>query len=209
MLLKRWSVVCLLAFGAVRVGGKGVFLGTSDRHQSLAASNDRQSNLLFELEVAIGRDHRLATERRVARLEEAMRPTFNALPKDGMGRLGASGIRYMLHRLFVQRHGCFVNGLKTNGDAWNSSSPTDLIGTHVGQDAQGVFDKQLNTHGFDLHHAAVLAATLENFVHVESVERLQVAYKLHNLSPNDNNASEQMVARAMKTYTLMYVLQKN
>merc|ERR1719240_2272170 len=121
-----------------------------------------------------------------------MRPIFNALPKDESGRLGASGVRYMLHRLFVQRHGWFVNGLEADGDAWNSSSPTDLIGTHVGQDAQGVFDKQLNTHGFDLHHAAVLAATLENFVHVESVERLEAVYKLYQLSSSDGNASEEM-----------------
>jgi len=201
--------VILAAICPASVVSKGVFLGTSDRHHSLGPGHEGQSDLLHDLEIAIGHDHRFATERRVSRLEEAMRPTFNALPKDESGRLGGSGVRYMLHRLFVQRHGWFVNALETNGDAWNSSSPTDMIGAYVGQEVQGVFDKQLNTHGFDLHHAAVLAATLENFVHVESIERLQAAYRLVGLSPGDSNASEAMVTNAMKTYTLMYVLQKN
>merc|ERR1719284_1608296 len=203
------SIMMLVTICPVSVLSKGVFLGTSDRHHSLIPGHDGQSDLLHELETAIGRDHRFATERRVTRLEDAMRQTFNALPKDKSGRLGGSGVRYMLHRLFVQRHGWFVNGLETNGDAWNSSSPTDMIGAHVGLDVQGVFDKQLDKEGFDLHHAAVLAATLENFVHVEAIERLQAAYKLAGLSPDATNVSEAMVADAMKTYMLMYVLQKN
>merc|ERR1719333_1637926 len=113
--------------------------------------NHTQTDLLQELEAAIGLDHRIATERRVSRLEEAMRPTFNALPKDKSGRLDGTGVRYMLHRLFVQRHGWFVNGLETNGEAWNSSSPTNMVGHLAGAHAQGVFDNHLNTRGFDLH----------------------------------------------------------
>merc|ERR1719454_1007072 len=142
-----WSLMISIAVCPARVVSKGVFLGTSDRHHSLAPGSGGQNDLLHELEVAIGHDHRFATERRVSRLEDAMRPTFDALPKDESGRLGGSGVRYLLHRLFVQRHGWFVNGLEINGDAWNSSSPTDMIGTHVGRDVQSVFDKQPDKEG--------------------------------------------------------------
>merc|ERR1719387_1118631 len=66
------------------------FLATRDAEQlSSSLSKGDRVNLLYELEANAGRDHRVATERRVARLEETMRPTFDALPKDESGRLGA------------------------------------------------------------------------------------------------------------------------
>ena len=34
---------------------------------------------------------------------------------------GFDGVRYVLQRLFVQRHGRFANSLDTADDAWNSS----------------------------------------------------------------------------------------
>jgi len=208
--MARFSFACIIAVslpGAFANGG--MFLGTSEQHRNIVVGDGDSLNLLRELEIAVGADHRAATEKRVARLEEAMRPIFTALPKDKAGRLSASGVRYMLHRLFVQRHGWFVRGLDLAGQSYNSTSPTSMIGTHVGEDAQQVFDNQLDKSGFDLHHAAVLAATLENFVHVECIQRLEVAYKLTGISPDDEQVSEADIMRAMDTYMLMYVLDKN
>lgn len=200
-----------LAVAPVVSAGGGMFLGTNEQHRSgaghLMAYTSGSGNLLQDLETAMGADHRASTERRVARLEEAMRPIFSAMPKNSAGRLSASAARYMLHRVFVQRHGWFVKGLDLAGQSWNSSSPTDIINgvDHV----QKVFDDRLEADGFDLHHAAVLAATLENFVHMECLERLQSAYKLTGISPDDDNVPEELVRQAMKTYMMMYVLDAN
>jgi len=205
------SIILFLAGPLVAEAGPGMFLGTSEQHQS-AASLDYTSgskNLLQDLEFAVGADHREATERRVARLEDAMRPIFTALPKDKAGGLSASGVRYMLHRVFVQRHGWFVRGLDSAGQAWNSTSPTDMLGDHVGDHVQQVFDKKLENEGFDLHHSAVLAATLENFVHVEAMQRLEASYRLTGINQDSDDAPEDLVRQAMQTYMLIYVLDAN
>ena len=54
----------------------------------------------------------------------ALHPMFDALPKHSSRRPGFDGVHYMLHQLVVLRHGWFVYGLDTTGDAWDISSPT-------------------------------------------------------------------------------------
>merc|ERR1719230_2014928 len=110
----------------------------------------------------------MATERRVSRLETALQPMFEALPKDTDGRLASASVRYLLHRLFVQRHGWFVNGLENAGETWNSSSPAQVFREHA-DGVHDIFEDKLSSKGFTLHQIAVFAATLEALVHTDSV----------------------------------------
>jgi len=164
--------------------------------------------LLEALEETLGSSTRMAAERRVQRLEEALRPTFASMPKGLDGGLGPEGVRYALHRLFVDRHGWFVRGLESAGEAWNSSSPADVFKGHAGDEARDLFEARLGSHGFSLHHVAVLAATLESLVHAETVERLHDSYRLVGLS-HEALANKEQVDGAIDTYMLLYVLGAN
>jgi len=177
------------AAGASFLGSRGaVGRGTSD--------------LLHELEMQVGRDHRLATESRVDRLESAIRPMFMAMPKDVQGTVDATGVRYLLHRLFVQRHGWFVIGLDNAGESWNSSSPTAVFQDHA-EDHHALFNDRLSSQGFGLHQVAVFAATLETLVHGESLERLKAAYRVLGLSPSETLSEEEAV-QTIRAYMLIY-----
>jgi len=165
--------------------------------------------ILEELEGVLGTEHRAATESRIKRLEEAIRPTFMAMPKGADGGLAPDGVRYVLHRIFVDRHGWYVKGLDTVGESWNSSSPAAIFQDHGGGEAHEFFDKRLSQHGFNLHHIAVLAATLEIFVHAETLDRLHAAYSLLNLSRHEDSGDEEETAQAIDTYLLLYVLGSN
>jgi len=112
-------------------------------------------------------------------------------------------VRYLLHRLFVQRHGWFVEGLDTDGGSWNSSSPAAVF---KDTDHHEIFDDHLNDAGFNLHQVAVFAATLETLVHYENVERLEVAYKLQGLSMSkDNLLTEEQAEAAIHGYMVLFV----
>jgi len=130
-----------------------------------------------------------------------------AMPKDSAGNLHATSVRYLLHRLFVQRHGWFVHGLKTAGDSWNSSSPAKIFEKHAGEDVHNVFHKKLSS-GFSLHQVAVFAATLEALVHTESIDRLEAAYNIVDLQAKDG-LTEKDCTKAEEMYMLMYVLNMN
>merc|ERR1719219_1283484 len=99
------------------------------------------SNILEQLEEALGSNSRAATEVRLQDIEEALRPIFDALPKRFSGaKVGPPAARYALHRLFIQRHGWHVKEL---------------------------FDDRLNSTGLDLHELAVFASILEHLIHSE------------------------------------------
>merc|ERR1740123_2011946 len=140
---------------------------------------------------------------------DSLEPTFMALPKLSDGYIEAAGVRYLLHRYFVDRHGWYVQGFESAGDAWNSSSPTAVLEQHIGSGGRDAFETRLTHRGFSLHEAAVLAATLESLVHGETIQRLHAAYELAGLSKVEEHAKDSDVDTAIETYMLMYVLGLN
>merc|ERR1719221_1537409 len=128
-----------------------------------------------ELMSALGSGNRV-TENRLAKIEEALRPTFNSMTKNKYGNLEHSAVRYVLHRLFVQRHGMYVKGLDVAGEAWTGdlSSPTSVLEDRVPTYVLALFEERLKGRGLGLHETAILAATLEHLIHDDAVERLTV-----------------------------------
>jgi len=199
------ALLCVLLGTHVLQASANTFLG---RDPSTTGVNSSKDDLLLELEHVVGQGHRAAVEGRVELLREALQPTFHALPRGHSDRLPAGAVRYLLHRLFVDRHGWFVRGLDSGGEAWNSSSPAEVFKNYDGQ-VHGFFEERLSSNGFSLDEVAVLAATLESFVHAETVERLSSAFWLEDLSEATRGTSEAQVLKAMDTYMLMYVLGLN
>jgi len=167
-----------------------------------------ETALLADLEGALGSTHRAAADSRLEGLETLIKPLFVAMPKDGKGRLGHATVRYVLHRLFMEKHGWFVKGLEPAGEAFNSSSPTDILKDRVGEHVQGFFEDRLGAHGFGIHEIAVLAATLENLVHEEAVDRLSGAYTGAGLIL-EGKASDLEMDTAIDTYMAIYIMGKN
>mmetsp|Transcript_14656 Transcript_14656/g.33567 ORF Transcript_14656/g.33567 Transcript_14656/m.33567 type:complete len:551 (+) Transcript_14656:39-1691(+) len=204
-MLPRASTVALLAFALLpSPASAGAFLS----NQAPAASQ-RGSDLLDELEGVLGGSRRAAAEGRAAAFEDAMRPIFRSLPKADGERLPASGVRYLLHRVFVERHGWFVEGLMSRGDAWNASSPAAFFAEHTGEAAESLFERRLGGAGLSLHEVAVFAATLESLVHEETLERLHAAFRVLSLDSKEAAATEHEVERVIDTYMLMLVLGLN
>eukprot|EP00929_Paragymnodinium_shiwhaense_P042965 TRINITY_DN2214_c1_g4_i1.p1 TRINITY_DN2214_c1_g4~~TRINITY_DN2214_c1_g4_i1.p1 ORF type:complete len:569 (-),score=121.78 TRINITY_DN2214_c1_g4_i1:104-1810(-) len=179
---------------------RGKFLGSRAGH--LGQNGLLDFDLLQDLEKVAGKDHREATEDRIARLEKALKPMFAAIPKMANGNLDATGVRYLLHRLFVQRHGWFVNGLDNGGESWNSTSPTEVFKQHAA-DHHSVFEGKLD-QGFSIHQVAVFGAALEALVHGESLDRLKGVYRIHGLTSSELLSEEESM-EAIRAYMVMYV----
>lgn len=197
-----FSFVSLCIYAAwVLPTDASVFLG-----RDLPDLDLKAGNLSEELERVLGDSHKADIEARASELEPKLRPTFLALPQDRDGRLEPAAVRYLLHRFFVDRHGWFVLGFDSEGEAWDSSSPTAVLEPHIGSETQGVFESRLGSRGWSLHEASLIAATLESLVHKEAVQRLHSAYRVLMLSNSEERAEESDVVLALETYMLMYVL---
>jgi len=179
-------------------------LGSAFRGNA-AAQGRRSIDILEDVERALGSGLRGAAESRAAQLEDAMRPIFASLPKAEDGRLPWTGVRYLLHRVFVERHAWQVHGIADNGEGWSSASPSQAFVEHAGDEAVQIFEKRLSSQGLTLHEAAVFAATLEGLVHEEVVERLHAAYHLVGSSMHEDAADEDEIELVLDVYMLMYV----
>merc|ERR1740121_2463742 len=106
-------LACLMTLGS----GK-TFRGASDYLKRTSA----ERSLRMELAAKSGAAHE-----RVEEFKQALAGTFAALPKGEHGKLDHQTVRYILHRLFVQRHGWYIKGLEPGGDMYGSS---DLAPAH-------------------------------------------------------------------------------
>merc|ERR1719161_461410 len=166
--------------GLASVANANVFLGRLPHQNATAAlSAESEHALLAELEVALGTGHRHATEKRLKRIEQMLSPMFGSVSKNANGKLGSAAAGYVLHRVFVQRHGWFIRALEPSGNAlaaWNSSKPISILEERVPTHVQELFERRLGDHGLGLNELSILASSLEHLVHVEALDRLRVAY---------------------------------
>merc|ERR1719158_1023241 len=200
--------VVLLASLAV-LADANAFLGRVPHQNATAAlSAEAERALLAELEVALGSGHRHATEKRLKRIEQMISPMYGAMSKNENGKLGSAAAGYVLHRVFVQRHGWFIRALEPTGNAlaaWNSSKPISILEERVPEHVQNLFEKRLGQRGLGLKELAILAATLEHLVHVEALERLKVAYMAKSLSQEDVLSDEEAIG-VLDMYMSLYIL---
>jgi len=159
-----------------------------------------QDELLSELS---GKYMRPGQKERVAKLEEDLRPMFNALPKDEHGNLEHSVMRYALHRLLAKEHGWFVIGLEPERDGHNMSVSSIRAQLEWAPSyLQDLLESRMRGR-VGLHELAVLADTLEDLVHREAVGRLDAIYDIYNLSKTEP-LSPAHAAQVIDSYSLVY-----
>merc|ERR1719440_1437613 len=166
------------------------------------SEEDIRTSLLDEVENSLGKG---SATSRLSHMETALGPIVSALPKNELGNLGHSAVRYALHRLFVLRHGWVIKGLGSDGGTWHSSSPAGVLTNQVPAFIENLFEKRLSGKGFGLHEVAVLAATIEHLVHNEAVSRLGSAFDLYSLSVT-SDLSEEEATEVLDTYMMAYIL---
>lgn len=202
-------LACLAFSTSLHVVSASAFRGRlSEDVTVMPVGPELQKALLGEIERVLGGDHRRATEGRLGRIEAALESTYAALPRNVNGRLGHAAVRYAMHRHFLQKHAWFVRGLEPGGDAWNASSPTAILQDRLPEYVQTLFEDRVGDRGFDLHELAVLAATLENLVHRETMQRLESTYMALERSPEDPLSVEES-HEVIDAYMASYVMGLN
>eukprot|EP00928_Gymnodinium_smaydae_P049593 TRINITY_DN332_c2_g2_i2.p1 TRINITY_DN332_c2_g2~~TRINITY_DN332_c2_g2_i2.p1 ORF type:complete len:575 (+),score=122.19 TRINITY_DN332_c2_g2_i2:81-1727(+) len=183
------TLVAVLALHLGRAEAQRRFLGTREGHNGFVSMHG-PTDLLAELEELDANGRQNVTEARANRLEEALRPVFKVAPKDSSGRVDAKAARYLLHRLFVERHGWFVSGIENHGAIRNSSKISEAL--HHGDH-------------FTLRQLARFAATLETLVHNENAERLQKAFEVYGFARNRKKTMKD-AQRVIEAYMVIFVM---
>ena len=162
-----------------------------------------RETVLQEVMAALGSGNRV-TDERLKSIEDAARSSFAAMPKNEHGNLEDAAARYMLHRLFVQRHGMYIKGLEATGMDWQNASTSEVLEDHVPSFVLSLFEDRLKGRGLGLHELSVLAATLEHLIHDEAVERLSAVYKARGV-PQGVGLNEIQLQEILDTYMAAFL----
>jgi len=167
--------------------------------------DELKAAVMDEVMAALGSGNRL-TQQRLESIEQSLRPTFTAMPKNEFGNLDHASARYVMHRLFVQRHAMFIKGLEPGGGSWSdgNTSASDVLQDRVPDMVQSMFEDRLKGRGLGMHELAVLAATYEHLIHDEAVKRLEASF-LAIEQPLDSKLDEFKAHDLIDTYMMAYV----
>jgi len=137
--------------------------------------------------------------------EAALRPLYTAVPQEEDGTLHHTVVRYVLHRFFAQR-GWFIRGLEPGTGAQNNSSGGDSL--HALQEwvpafLQKFLDQLVGGRGIGLRELAILAATLEDLVHKETISRLEKSFYVLNL-PLSGQLEQEQISEILEIFMMLY-----
>jgi len=200
MMLKSYVLSALCAVYAI-LPTFGQFLAES----SVPLQEQQILQKLKELQLGGDHEHIMPSDARIAKLQQELSTIYTALPKNSRGALRLSTARYVLHRLFVQRHGWHFKGLAPEGDTWDSTSPTHALTNRVPEAVTALFQQHLDKHGLNLKDLATLGALLENMVHSEADVRLAAAFNAWDL-PLATKLNLNESTAVLETYMASFVM---
>lgn len=187
-------LVAFVFFGLFNHCEANAFLARGSASGGALASLGRaavEERLLEEVRGFMGKGK---MDAQIPAIKTALEPMWLALPKNRAGNLESSEVRYVLHRYFVQRHGWNIEGLDRGVEGEAESSSAAILRGRVPSFLMDRFEEAFGASGLKLHELAILAATLEHFIHDEATERLQAVYEALELSTDGEIADSDVDA---------------
>jgi len=169
------------------------------------------SRIQASLDAVLDKTNEQAT-RQLGKIEAAMWPTFQAVPKNSKGRLDPRVVHHMLKNYFVAKHGWIINGLEPHGmqSSMKDAHHAAVLQEKVPALAEALLEVRRAGLGLVFDDVVALAAALERLIFDESLEILESAF-LFNGHASSELVSEAELHDILTSYLLLFEMgsQKN
>ncbi|CAE7833279.1 tmem145 [Symbiodinium sp. CCMP2592] len=159
----------------------GSFRGGPGRVAARAvALEEIQASLQEALEGVLSSE---AAAKRSAHIEARVWQTFQALPKNDVGRLAPKAVRYLVHSYFMKEHGWLIQGLDPHA---NQADVSEVHEVSILQDkapalVESLLEARRSNHGLSLGDTVAMVGALERLIFDESLALLQASYAFNGL----------------------------
>jgi len=142
--------------------------------------------------------------RSIARIEARIAVSFQALPKNDVGRLAPLSVRYLVHNYFAKEHGWQIKGLEPQGMRVNVSDVQDvgILQERSPAMVEALTEAYRNDRGLDLADVAVMIAMLERLILDEATSLLYASYFLNGVSASDEVVHSEL-HEILRSYLLL------
>lgn len=188
-----------MAASLLAIAACSIFVRTASAGGFLTLRND----LFSEIVGATGAEE---TRGRIAAMEEALWPMYSAVPKNRHGRIEDAAMRYILHRFFVQIHGCHVACPEPGNDTADAEPRgVNPLQGQVTPRVEQMFNELLGGAGLSLRERAAVAVAVERLIHNDASARLQEAFDRLSISM-DAVLEPSSMDRVLDSYMVLYII---
>lgn len=146
----------------------------------------------------------------IARIEEKLRPVWNSLPKNSLGRIEKRMLRYITYRYFMRESSMLLRGFEPSQPAASSDfASADVLSSGLPGFVESVLQsKHSEQQGFGLRDAAYVVATLEQLVFDSEEALLQRAYGSSDV-PTSERLDQGGLHSVLEDYMLEWMIGDN
>lgn len=140
-------------------------------------------------------------------IERALRPIWNALPKNSFGRVERRVLRYLAHRYFMQKSSILVRGFEywrpVNQTDWSTS---DVLSGRIPFDVESMLESDRAVEeGFSLEDAASIITILEQVISDTDTRLLETVFMDHR-RPLHETMSVPEMRRLLEEYMVHWIV---
>jgi len=181
------------------------FLGNDEAAIRNISIANVEAQLSASLEAVLGGERSLILEQRLDTIEAAMWQTFQAVPKNKLGRLSPVASRHMVHNYFAAAHGWIINGLEPHGMNTNMTHvhQSTILLDKVPRLVEDLLEAKRVGHGLSLTDVVAMAAVLEQLIFDETLVLLETAYSFNGKRTSDLVESEALYD-ILDSYMLLF-----
>lgn len=176
----------------------------AEKYRTIAVE-DVQAGLQTAMQALLDGDE--TSTKRAAHIEARVWQTFQALPKNELGRLSPKAVRYLVHNYFMKEHGWLIQGLDPHG---NQENVSEIHEVNILQDkapalVESLLEARRSNHGLSLNDVVMMIAALERLIFDESLSLLRAAY-IFNDQSMAGTVGQSDVQEILTSYLLLFQL---
>jgi len=199
------TLLCLSMFWCSASGSTGGhFLSAGGGRVWPREFRSTEARTQATLEAVLHSNHG-ATETDVTKIEAILRPTFEAMPRNTVGRLAPRSVRHMIHSYFASQHGLLIQGLEPHGMQLNITGihNAEILVQKMPELAEVLAKVWHSVHGLSFMDVVLTTATLEELILDESTELLNAAYVL-NGHEGSGSISRHSLQEVLISYLIIF-----
>jgi len=205
-----WTSCLLLATITSRAAGSAEIV-----HQQRGGLRASAGASAFQKEIsdamgtAMGCGGRVGSDE-IHKIEERLRPAWNALPKNSFGRIEKRMLRYVTYRYFMDESSMILRGFEASRPAQSSDwAWADSLSRTVPGFVESMLQSEhSDQQGFGLRDAAYVVMTLQQLVFDSETALLQKAYAHLHWSP-EQRVGKQMLQKVLEEYLIYWLIGDN
>jgi hypothetical protein len=148
-----------------------------------------------------------ASTKRAGHIEARVWQTFQALPKNEIGRLSPRGVRYLVHNYFMKEHGWLIQGLDPHG---NQADVSEIHEVNILQDkapalVESLLEARRSNHGLSLTDVVTMITALERLIFDESLSLLRASYIFNDQSMLGTVGQSNLLVVSKNILILIYI----